>query len=58
MFSVPTATFVKYNTTKTLPYWFKRYVKFDKSASLEPLYQLDRGEEFLDNHGHVQDVKV
>lgn len=42
IFAVPTATFIKYNTTKALPYWIKRYVKRDKSATLEPLYQMDQ----------------
>ena len=32
-----------YQLTKALPYWFKRYVTFDKSATLEPLYKFDTG---------------
>jgi len=57
IFSVPTSTFIAYNTKKALPYWFKRYVARNKSATLEPLYQLDMGEEYLDNRGHVHDVE-
>ncbi|PWN29515.1 hypothetical protein BDZ90DRAFT_112448 [Jaminaea rosea] len=40
-FSVPTRVFMRYQVTKTLPYWFKRYVLWNKSATIEPLYQVD-----------------
>jgi hypothetical protein len=39
---VPTRTFAHYQLTKTLPYWFARYVRRDKTARLEPLYHFDR----------------
>jgi len=29
---------------KALPYWFKRYVFMDKTATLEPLYHFDQPE--------------
>lgn len=32
---------MKYQLTKALPYWFKRYVMRNKSARLEPLYKFD-----------------
>lgn len=32
---------MKYQVTKALPWWFKRWVLFRKSARLEPLYQFD-----------------
>jgi hypothetical protein len=35
---VPTSKFAHYQLTKALPWWFKRWVCFDKSATLEPLY--------------------
>lgn len=41
VFAVPTRTHMKYQLTQALPYWFKRYVFFQKSATLEPLYQFD-----------------
>lgn len=41
VFAVPTSTFVHYQTTKALPWWFKRWVLFKKSAKLEPLYHFD-----------------
>lgn len=40
VFSVPTRVFVRYQLTKTLPYWIKRYVLLDSSAKLEPLYKV------------------
>ena len=41
VFAVPTPVFMKYQLTKWLPYWFKRYVFFNKNATLEPLYKFD-----------------
>ncbi|KAH8906564.1 hypothetical protein BR93DRAFT_617137 [Coniochaeta sp. PMI_546] len=41
IFAVPTRVFMKYQLTKTLPYWFKRFVLFDKTATLEPLYHFE-----------------
>lgn len=39
--AVPTRTHAKYQLTKALPYWFKRYVFMNKDATLEPLYHFD-----------------
>jgi hypothetical protein len=39
---VPTRTFAYYQLTKTLPYWFRRYIRMDKKAKLVPLYHFDR----------------
>ena len=41
VFAVPTTTHMHYQITKTLPYWFRRYVCFQRSATLEPLYHFD-----------------
>jgi hypothetical protein len=41
VFAVPTSQHCKYQLTKALPYWFKRWVFFQKSAHLEPLYHFD-----------------
>ncbi|TQW00560.1 hypothetical protein V2A60_001635 [Cordyceps javanica] len=41
IFAVPTRVFMRYQVTKTLPWWFRRYLLRDKNAFLEPLYQLD-----------------
>ncbi|KAF9653442.1 hypothetical protein BDM02DRAFT_3182955 [Thelephora ganbajun] len=41
IFAVPTRTHTKYQLTKALPYWFKRYVFMNKNATLEPLYHFD-----------------
>ncbi|OBW68124.1 MAG: Amidohydrolase 2 [Aureobasidium pullulans] len=42
VFAVPTRTHAKYQLTKALPYFFKRYVFRNKAAKLEPLYKFDR----------------
>lgn len=41
VFAVPTRTHMKYQLTKALPYWVRRYVFFDKKAWLQPLYHFD-----------------
>ncbi|TGJ85469.1 hypothetical protein E0Z10_g3288 [Xylaria hypoxylon] len=41
VFAVPSTLFIKYQFTKVLPWWFKRWVLFQKSATLEPLYHFD-----------------
>ncbi|KAI9815738.1 MAG: hypothetical protein M1827_002134 [Pycnora praestabilis] len=41
VFAVPTRTHMHYQLTKALPWWFKRYVFFQKGATLEPLYKFD-----------------
>ncbi|KAI1411673.1 hypothetical protein F5Y13DRAFT_200665 [Hypoxylon sp. FL1857] len=42
VFAVPTSVFIKYNSTKVVPWWFKRYVLLQNDATLEPLYHFDR----------------
>jgi len=49
VFAVPLSKFIKYQTTKALPWWFKRYVLRNKSARLEPLYHFDRGVAGVEN---------
>jgi MFS family permease len=44
IFAVPTRVFMKYQLTKALPYWFNRWVRFNKTATLEPLYHFDKTE--------------
>jgi sugar porter (SP) family MFS transporter len=41
VFSVPVGVFAKYQFTKSLPYFFKRWVFFQRDATLEPLYKVD-----------------
>ncbi|KAK1987866.1 hypothetical protein LZ30DRAFT_579312 [Colletotrichum cereale] len=45
VFAVPTRVFMKYQLTKALPYWFKRWVLFRRDATLEPLYKFDLTQE-------------
>ena len=40
IFAVPTRVHMKYQVTKALPYWFKRYI-FRQNVKLEPLYKFD-----------------
>ncbi|KAI0397145.1 sugar transporter-domain-containing protein [Xylariaceae sp. FL0594] len=42
IFAVPSTLFIKYQFTKALPWWFKRWVLFQKNATLEPLYHFDK----------------
>lgn len=41
VFGVKTNVFVRYQWSTALPWWFKRYVLFQKNAVLPPLYHFD-----------------
>jgi hypothetical protein len=41
VFSVPTATYAGHQVKKSVPWFFKRYVLFQKNARLEPLFYED-----------------
>lgn len=41
VFAVPTRTHMKYQITKTIPYYFRRFILMDKRAKLEPLYHFE-----------------
>ncbi|KIM73043.1 hypothetical protein PILCRDRAFT_81426 [Piloderma croceum F 1598] len=41
IFSVPTHIFAKYQLTKALPYFVKRWIFFCRNARLEPLYKVE-----------------
>ncbi|KAH0834351.1 hypothetical protein AYO21_04206 [Fonsecaea monophora] len=43
IFAVPTRRFMSYQTGTWLPWFIKRYIFWQKSAELKPLYTLDRG---------------
>ena len=51
IFAVPLRKFMSYQTGTWLPWWIKRYVLFQKSAQLQPLYQFENVKENLkDKH--------
>jgi hypothetical protein len=41
VFSVPTHVFAKYQLTKVLPYFIKRWIFFRRNTHLEPLYKVE-----------------
>jgi hypothetical protein len=41
IFAVPTRVHIRYQLTKALPWWIKRYVLMRKGPGLEPLYHFD-----------------
>lgn len=41
VFAVPTRVHMRYQVTKALPYWCKRYILRNKSVTLEPLYNFE-----------------
>ena len=45
IFGVPTRKFINYNTKVALPWWYNRWVLFDRSAKLMPLYHFEGGVE-------------
>ncbi|EQB56988.1 hypothetical protein CGLO_02945 [Colletotrichum gloeosporioides Cg-14] len=56
VFAVPTKLFMRYQVTKALPYWFKRWVLWQRDATLEPLYKFDLTHE--DHHAADDDDKA
>jgi len=44
VFSVPTSKFAAYQCGTWLPWFFKRYIAFNKRAELAPLYDFDESE--------------
>ncbi|KAF4334474.1 sorbitol transporter [Fusarium beomiforme] len=50
IFAVPTRVFMRYQVTKVLPWWIKRWIFFQREARLEPLYQFDTVGEPEDSH--------
>ena len=44
LYQVPNSKFAAYQVTKAAPWWFKRYVFFQRNAVLEPLYKTDHDE--------------
>ena len=45
VFAVPTSKFMKYQCTKALPWFIKRWVFWQRNAKLESLYEFDRVKE-------------
>lgn len=43
VFAVPTGMYIKYQVTEVLPWWFKRWVLWRRSAELRPLVQEGEG---------------
>jgi MFS family permease len=43
VFAVPLRKFIRYQLTKALPWWFKRYILRQKDAKCEPLYHFEHG---------------
>jgi hypothetical protein len=53
VFAVPTRIHMKYQVTKALPYFFKRWVFWNRNAVLEPLFKFDTQvvDERIEVHG-------
>lgn len=41
VFAVPTRKFISYQVTETLPWFFKKYLFFQRDATRPPLYHFD-----------------
>ncbi|KAG6357069.1 hypothetical protein INS49_014946 [Diaporthe citri] len=61
VFAVPTSKFAQYQLTQAAPWWVKRYVLFQKSATLKPLYheehrhQAAESEQFQEKSAEASD---
>ncbi|KIX09118.1 uncharacterized protein Z518_00196 [Rhinocladiella mackenziei CBS 650.93] len=60
IFAVPTRRFMSYQTGTWLPWFIKRYVFWNKSAHLKPLYTFERGvvEDLKTQKQHMQEHGV
>ncbi|KAM0330819.1 hypothetical protein ACHAQA_003774 [Verticillium albo-atrum] len=54
VFAVPTRVHAGYQVREALPYFFRRWVRFDKSATLVPLYQTENIHS--DGHSSIHEV--
>lgn len=54
VFAVPTRVFMKYQTTKWLPWFIQRWIFMNKNAVLEPLYHFDE----VDNHSESEQIET
>lgn len=53
VFAVPTGKFIRYQVTKAVPYFCRRWILFDRSAKLAPLYHFDHiSSTTKDNEGY------
>ena len=51
IFAVPGSQFISYQTGKALPYWFKRWILWQRDVTLEPLYDMDKTIDFRETEG-------
>lgn len=42
VFALPTSRFARYQVQKAIPYFIRRWVFFDRKATLEPLYTFEK----------------
>ena len=43
IFAVPVRTFARYQLGTALPWWFKRWVFFQRNVTCKPLYKFESG---------------
>ena len=41
VFAAPTSRFVAYQVSQALPYFYRRWITLDRTATLEPLFRAD-----------------
>lgn len=58
VFGVPTRTHAKYQLTKVLPWWFKRYVFRRKDAVCPELYHMEDAQEYDDTSAAAMRDKI
>ncbi|KAF7561174.1 hypothetical protein G7046_g2991 [Stylonectria norvegica] len=54
VFAVPVRKFASYQLRQALPYFFKRYVFWNKSATLRPLYTFDHVANVTADHSDIE----
>ena len=51
IFAVPGGQFASYQVRQAAPWWFKRWILWQRDATLEPLYAMDKSIDLRDGEG-------
>lgn len=51
IFAVPSRRFISYQMREALPWWFKRWILWQRNATCEPLYDMDKTIDFRETEG-------
>ena len=56
VFAVPGRRFISYQCRQAAPYWLRRWILWQRDATLEPLYDMDKSIDFRHQEGRKASV--